>query len=68
MPTFGVLGKYKVKLYGRDHNPPHVHFEYGDIEVRVDIDEYAVMSIAGKPTRKELRRMLEYVKKTVTIY
>lgn len=33
MPTFGMLGKYKIKLHGRDHNPPHVHFEYGDVGV-----------------------------------
>ena len=55
--------KYKVKIHARDHNPPHVHFEFSDIVVRVDIFEIAVMSIAGKPTRKELCIMLEYVGK-----
>lgn len=31
--------------------------------MRVDIDECAVMSIAGKPTRKEVRLMLAYVER-----
>lgn len=61
MTTFGFLGKYKIKLYSRDHNPPHVHIEHADITVRIDIINIAVMSITGKPSKKELHVMLIYV-------
>ena len=61
MPTFGTLGKYKIKIHARDHNPPHVHFENGEIVVRIDTTAMAVMSISGRPTRKEVRLMLGYV-------
>jgi hypothetical protein len=61
LPTVGGLGKYKVKVHARDHNPPHVHFETAEIVVRIDIVHLAVLSIEGQPTRKELRIMLNYV-------
>jgi hypothetical protein len=63
MPTIGEIGKYKIKIHSRDHNPPHVHFECAGIVVRIDIVDVAVMSIAGKPTKKEVRAMLGYVEK-----
>ena len=63
MPTIGCLGKYKIKIHARNHNPPHVHLELSEIVVRIDIIEFAVMSVEGKPTRKELDIMLDYVEK-----
>jgi hypothetical protein len=61
LPTFGRLGKYKIKIYGRDHNPPHVHFEAKGASVRVNLVDLEIMSIVGRPTAKEIRLILIYV-------
>lgn len=45
---------YREESYARDHNPPHVLFEYSGVVVRIDIIDVAVMSIAGKATHARL--------------
>jgi len=32
----------KIKIHTRDHNVPHVQFEFSEIVVRIDIIQFAV--------------------------
>jgi hypothetical protein len=46
-----------VRMYYRDHLPPHFHAEHGDFEVTVEIDSGVV---AGSFPRRALKALLEW--------
>jgi len=37
MPTVSRFYGIKIMMYHGDHNPPHFHVEYGEVEAAVDI-------------------------------
>ncbi|MDZ4850573.1 MAG: DUF4160 domain-containing protein [Pirellulaceae bacterium] len=47
-----------IRMYYRDHNPPHFHAEYGESEITVDID---TGSINGRFPKRALAATLEWL-------
>jgi len=37
MPTFTKIGSIKIKIYFDEHNPPHIHAEYNEYEIRINL-------------------------------
>lgn len=46
MPEVSRFFGISIKLYPRDHSPPHLHAEYGDFEATFNIQTFAI--IRGK--------------------
>ncbi len=43
MPTMHRGNGFKIKMYFKDHSPPHVHVEHADDEALVAIADGAVL-------------------------
>lgn len=51
---FGII----VSLFWRDHNPPHIHFTYGDYECSISIIDRVV---DGKSPAKVIAKVNEWI-------
>ena len=51
---FGII----VSLYWRDHNPPHIHFTYGDYECSISVLDRVV---DGKAPSKVIAKVNEWM-------
>ena len=52
-PSIGIV----IRMYYRDHAPPHFHAEYGEYEITVEIDSGVVV---GKFPRRALSAVLDW--------
>lgn len=43
MPQISTFLGIVIKMFFRDHNPPHFHAEYGEFEGLIDIDKLDLM-------------------------
>ncbi|MDQ8181943.1 DUF4160 domain-containing protein [Pelagicoccus sp. SDUM812005] len=57
MPEISRFLGIVVRMYYRDHAPPHFHAFYGDYEVSVEIESGVV---AGRFPRRALSAVLEW--------
>ncbi len=57
MPETARFLGIAVRSYYRDHGPPHVHAEYGDYEVTLEIETGVV---SGRFPRRALSALLEW--------
>lgn len=62
MPTVITIGRVKIKIYPKDHPPPHVHVVGPECEAKFGIGTLAC-SFARGFTRRDLKRIQEYLKK-----
>ena len=51
---FGII----ICLYWKDHNPPHIHFEYGDYQCSISIIDRIV---DGKAPAKVIAKVNEWI-------
>ena len=51
---FGII----ISLYWRDHNPPHIHFTYGDYEGSISIIDRIV---DGKAPAKVIMKVNQWI-------
>ena len=58
MPEISRFYGIVIKMYFRDHSPPHIHAEYAGSEVIVDI--LSVSVIAGSLPSRATRMVLEW--------
>lgn len=60
MPTISEFYGLSVYMYnnGREHNPPHVHVFYGDLECVIDI--HKCKKTEGKMPKNKLRLILAW--------
>jgi hypothetical protein len=58
MPEISRFYGLVIKMFFDEHNPPHFHAEYGDLEVLVEIDKLAV--IAGSLPPRALGLVMEW--------
>jgi hypothetical protein len=58
MPQLSAFYGIIVYLYYFDHNPPHLHAEYGEFEVILHIDDFSVLEGYFPP--KALSLLLEW--------
>jgi len=67
MAVVALVDGYEVRVYTRDHPPPHVHVHKGSARIKISIGpEVAYMSHKGSPTTRELRRAIDLVADHVT--
>lgn len=59
MPIISIFLGIVIRINFADHNPPHLHAEYGSAEALFDIRTGRV--IAGRLPRRETRRVLEWI-------
>ena len=57
MPTISIFYGIIIRMYHRDHAPPHFHAKYGEYEVKVFILDGVV---EGSFPRRALRHVLEW--------
>jgi hypothetical protein len=57
MPEISRFLGIVIRMYYRDHEPPHFHAEYGDYEITVEIDSGVV---GGKFPQRALHAVLEW--------
>lgn len=58
MPTICVFYGILVRMYWRDHNPPHFHALYDDCEVLININTLEILE--GDLPRRALALVLEW--------
>lgn len=57
MPVISRFLGITIRMYYRDHAPPHFHAQYGDYEVTVETESGVV---AGKFPRRALTAVLDW--------
>ncbi len=57
MPEISRFLGIVIRMYYRDHPPPHFHAEYGEYEITVEIDSGVVR---GKFPRRALSAVLDW--------
>jgi len=50
-----------IRMFYRDHRPPHLHARYGDDEVTVTLDD--AMRVEGRFPKRALALVLEWTEK-----
>jgi Domain of unknown function (DUF4160) len=61
MPEISRFLGIVIAMYYNDHGPPHFHARYGDMEIRVNIENGAIIS--GKLTARAESLVLEWWEK-----
>ena len=59
MPQISLFAGIRIYMYYDDHNPPHIHAEYGEFQSLVDIQEGYV--IRGSLPGKQLKYVLAWI-------
>ncbi len=60
VPIIAVFFGMVIRVFHSDHNPPHIHVEYGEYEAIVEIESGAI--ITGKLPRRLERLVKEWLK------
>jgi hypothetical protein len=61
-PLIKNFNGIRIWFFGRDHCPPHIHAEYGEEMVIIEIEHGDIL--AGSIAAKKLRMVLEWLSKT----
>jgi len=59
MPIIEIVDGIRIKIYNRDHMPPHIHAVYNEFEAVVAIDNYRI--IAGYLPDNQLRKVMNWL-------
>jgi hypothetical protein len=57
MPTISAFFGILIRMYYRDHAPPHFHAVYGEQEALIDIETLDVLE--GRLSRRALELVLD---------
>ena len=60
MPVIAAFFGIVIRVYHSDHDPPHVHVQYGEFEAIVEIASGVILQ--GKLPKRVLRLLLEWLK------
>ncbi len=58
MPTISTFYGIVIRMYYRDHPPPHLHAIYGDQEAEIAIEDLRVLN--GRLSRRALSLVIEW--------
>lgn len=61
MPTIYRIGRFSVKIYPRDHRPPHVHIVGPDGQAKISLDKFQCISCWGF-SEKDIKRIILFLK------
>lgn len=56
MPTISVFFGIVIRMYVKDHSPPHFHAIYGDYEAQIAIETGDIIEGALPPTARRFVR------------
>ena len=59
MPEISLFFGIRISIYYDDHNPPHIHAEYGDYEALFDIQK--AVAIKGSLPSRQLKLVLAWI-------
>ena len=60
MPTISSFYGIMIRMFWRDHNPPHFHAVYGGDEVLIDVETLDILE--GLLPRRALQMVLEWAR------
>ncbi|MFM8454235.1 MAG: DUF4160 domain-containing protein [Gammaproteobacteria bacterium] len=60
MPVISIFFGIIIRMYHGDHNPPHIHVQYGDDEAIIEIKSSKIW--AGKLPNRVLKFVREWMK------
>ena len=58
MPVIDLFEGLKILLYTNDHNPPHIHVNYGEFSAMVEIETLQI--IHGQLPSKQYKKVVEW--------
>lgn len=59
MPEISLFFGIRISIFFKDHNPPHIHAQYGDNEAILDIQKASV--IKGMLPSRQLKLVLAWI-------
>lgn len=59
MPTIDSFNGIKVHIYNGDHRPPHIHADYNEYEILIDIERGTIYS--GNLPNKQLKQVFDWL-------
>lgn len=59
MPTISMFRGIKIGMNWADHQPPHIHAQFGEDKVIVSIDNFEIL--AGNLPNKQMKMLLGWV-------
>lgn len=60
MPTIDNFNGIKIHIYNGDHRPPHIHANYNEYEVLIEIER--IMIYSGYLPTKQLKQVFKWLK------
>jgi pyridoxal/pyridoxine/pyridoxamine kinase len=59
MPIIEIIDGIRIKIYNRDHLPPHIHAVYNEFEAAITIENNRI--IAGYLPENQLRKVMSWL-------
>lgn len=59
MPTIDSFNGIKIHIYNGDHRPPHIHADYNEYEVLIEIEREIIYS--GNLPNKQLKQVFDWL-------
>lgn len=59
MPTIDSFNGIKIHVYNGEHRPPHIHADYNEFEILIDIERG--MIYAGDLPVKQLKQVFDWL-------
>jgi hypothetical protein len=59
MPTIDSFNGIKIHVYNGEHRPPHIHADYGEYEVLINIENGEIY--AGDLPAKQLKLVFDWL-------
>ncbi|MBN2648705.1 MAG: DUF4160 domain-containing protein [Prolixibacteraceae bacterium] len=59
MPTIDNFNGIKIHIYNGEHRPPHIHADYNEFEILIEIERTIVYS--GDLPNKQLKQVFDWL-------
>jgi hypothetical protein len=59
MPTIDSFNGIKIHVYNGEHRPPHIHADYNEFEVLIEIEKGTIYS--GDLPNKQLKQVFDWL-------
>ncbi len=59
MPTIDSFNGIKIHVYNGEHRPPHIHADYNEFEVLIEVEKGVIYS--GDLPSKQLKQVFDWL-------
>lgn len=66
MPTVAKESGFEIRMFTRDHPPPHVHVARAGAMLKIDLAACEVVAVAGRISDRDIRRAERLVEQHAT--